>query len=179
MGRDGIIGLLLLALSAWLYAHARDIPRPPLLPLGPDFYPRLLLGIVAALSVALMMSDVRTRRQRGQAPVSPAAPEPSGTHPQAGTRRVGTPPAGLMVWIRQHPQVLWTYFLFGVYAVLIPVLGFRIATAGFVALLVWALGQKTLRQVPVAIATGLVTALLTHAVFEVYLRILLPRGRLL
>lgn len=163
MGRDGIVGLLLLALSGWLYLHTRGIPRPPFVPLGPEFYPQLLLGIVAALSAALVITDLRRRRARLS---RDAAVE---------SRTAGA----LAAWLRQQRSILWIYLLFGAYAALMPVLGFRAATAGFVALLVWLLGEKTVRQVPVALITGLATALLTHVVFESYLRILLPRGRLL
>ncbi|MGQ0550746.1 MAG: tripartite tricarboxylate transporter TctB family protein [Armatimonadota bacterium] len=163
MGRDGIVGLLLLALSGWLYLHTRGIPRPPFVPLGPEFYPQLLLGIVAVLSAALVITDLRGRRvRRSRGPAvevcTPGAPG---------------------VWLRQQHSILLIYLLFGAYAALMPVLGFRATTAGFVALLVWLLGQRTLRQIPIALITGLATALLTHAVFEGYLRILLPRGRLL
>lgn len=171
MGRDGVVGLLLLALSGWLYLHTREIPRPPFLPLGPDFYPRLLLGIVAVLAAVLTITDLQARGSRGV-----------GAR-EAGAREAGAPevsahtPGAVRAWMQQHHAVLWTYLLFGAYTALIPVLGFRTATAGFVALLVWLLGQKTLRQVPVALIAGLATAFLTHAVFEVYLRILLPRGR--
>ena len=66
--------------------------------------------------------------------------------------------------------------LFGAYVALLPVLGFRLATLGFVATLTWVLGPRTPRQAAVSAGVGLATALLTHAVFERALRILLPRG---
>jgi len=167
VGRDGVIGLLLLAGSAWLWRAAGEIPQPPFLPLGPDFYPRLLLALLAALAAALVVADVRTRR----APVRRGPGLPGGADLPADRADLGTRQA----W-RGSRRVLWTYMLFGAYVALLPVLGFRLATLGFVATLTWVLGPRTPRQAAVSAGVGLATALLTHAVFERALRILLPRG---
>ncbi len=147
MGRDGIIGCLLLLLSLWLYRHTAEIPRPPFVPLGLDFYPRMLLGLLGGLSLALVGADLLGRR--------------------------GLPKQRLAVRMHLAPyrDVLLTYLLFGGYVALIPILGFRAATVPFVAVLAWCLGPKTLRH---ALLSLLVVAV--HVVFEGYLRLLLPRG---
>ncbi len=153
MGRDGIVGCVLLALSLWLYRHTVEIPRPPFVPLGPEFYPRLLLGLLGGLSVALVGTGLLGPREtRG--------------HP--GVRRP----------VASYRDVVLTYVLFGAYVALIPLLGFRPATVLFVFVLAWSLGPRTVRHglLSLLVAVGFTAAV--HVVFEGYLRLLLPRGLL-
>ena len=152
MGRDGIAGLACLAASLGLLAATIGLPGASLLvPVGPGFYPRIVLGLTAVLSAALVAADLMARARR------PAA--------QAGA------PAN-------HRLVLATFAIIGVYIALLPGLGFRIATFAFVAVLQVVLEPPRgrngwLRVVIVALATTLVTYLM----FERYLSVLLPRGR--
>ncbi|MDR5694816.1 MAG: tripartite tricarboxylate transporter TctB family protein [Armatimonadota bacterium] len=159
MGRDGIIGLLLFVLSAWLYRHAAGIPRPPFVPLGPDFYPRLILGVMGVLGLALASADLLVRKNRG-----------------AAERRER---GDFRQTLSRYRGVIITYLLFGGYVALIPLVGFRTTTALFVAALSWYLGPKTPRHVIYSLSLGIGTAVVIHIVFEVYLRLLLPRGILI
>lgn len=158
MGRDGVAGLVLLALSLWLYRHTAEIPRPPFVPLGPDFYPRVLLGVLAGLSLALVGAGFLNRR---------------------GGQTLGVLPRGGACALSRYRDVFLTYSVFGAYVVLVPLLGFRTSTTLFVALLSWSLGPKTVRHAILSLVTGLGLAAAVHLVFEVYLRLLLPRGTFL
>jgi hypothetical protein len=156
MGRDGIVGLLLLALSLLLYRHTGEILHPPFVPLGPEFYPRVLLGLLGGLGATLMGADLLDR----------------------GRRRTSLEgkPGSIRLPLGQYRNVLLTYLLFGGYVTLLPLVGFRVATALFVAALSLGLGPKTLRHAALSllIAVGFTAAV--HFVFEVYLKLLLPRG---
>jgi putative tricarboxylic transport membrane protein len=154
MGRDGYAALALVAASLLLYWATLGLQQHPLVPIGPGFYPRILLGLTAGLSALLGISDVVRRRRR------PAREE-------VATRR---PDYGL---------VLRAFVVFGAYVFLLPYLGFRIATFAFLvvmqALLEWPGGAR--RWIAV-LAVALIATAATYAVFELYLKILLPRGRL-
>jgi hypothetical protein len=144
-------GLVCLGVSLWLLALSASLPRPALVPIGPGFYPRVVLGVTAALAALLVGSDWLAQRRRPPAP---------------GRQAPG------------NVRLVWTTFaLFGAYVVLLPLLGYRVATAAFVAALQVALeaGRRRpwLRIGLVAVAT----AALTHLVFEGYLSVLLPRSR--
>ncbi len=152
MGRDGIVGWLLFLLSLWLYRHTAEIPRPPFVPLGPDFYPRILLGLLGGLSLALIGSDLLGRRG-----IPKVRPE-------------------VRAYLVPYRDVLLTYLLFGGYVALIPILGFRTATVPFVAVLSWCLGPKTLRHALLSLLVAFGVTAAVHVVFEGYLRLLLPRG---
>jgi putative tricarboxylic transport membrane protein len=151
VSRDGIAGLICLAGSLVLWVAGRGLPQPALVPIGPAYYPRLLFGVMAVLSVGLVVSDVVARR-RGVAPA---------TSPSA-----------------RYRLVVLTFAIFGLYVVLLPVIGFRLATLLFVG------GLQAVLEPPrgwgwwLVLAVALGTTVLTYYVFERYLSVLLPRGRL-
>ncbi len=155
MGRDAITGCLLLGLSLWLYRQTAEIPRPHFVSVGPDVYPRILLGLLAGLSVALLGADLLNRGgRRGR----------GGGRPEARIHRAS------------YRDVFLTYLLFGGYTALIPILGFRAATVSFVAVLSWCLGPKTVRHAVLCLLVAFVFVAAVHLMFEGYLRLLLPRG---
>jgi putative tricarboxylic transport membrane protein len=148
LSRDGVAGLVCLGGSLWFLALTRGLPQPALVPIGPAFYPRILLTITALLSAALVVSDlVRRRRAARPAPV-------------------------------RYGLVLLTFAIFSVYVALLPSLGYRVATFLFVGGLQATLERPHGRRWGLVLAVALATTLATYYVFERYLSVLLPRGRL-
>ena len=152
LGRDGLAGLVCLAGSLGLLALTRGLPQPALVPIGPGFYPRIVLGVTALLSATLVVSDAVARRRRAAGRPKPTAP-------------------------RSYGLVGLVFALFAGYVVLMPLLGFRGATFLFVGALQGALERPTGRRWLLLLVIAAATALLTHLVFETYLSVLLPRGR--
>ena len=152
MGRNGITGLVCLGASLVLLAFTRGLPDATLLvPVGPGFYPRIILGIAAVLSVFAIVVDWRARR------TAPARPP-------------GTPP--------NYALVLVSFAIIAIYIGLLPYLGFRLATLAFVATLQATLEPPRSARAWLAVAaTTLITTFATYLVFEKYLNVLLPRGR--
>ena len=73
IGRDGIAGLVLLAVSLVLFLVVQACPpKLPIVPIGPGFYPRIVLAFMAAASALLVSRTCRTRC----APAQPAARAP-------------------------------------------------------------------------------------------------------
>jgi putative tricarboxylic transport membrane protein len=146
--RAGWAGLAALVASLVLFALTLDLKPNPLVPIGPGFYPRIVLGLSAALAAMLVVFDL----------VSRTKPEP---------------PAGA-----NYRLVLLVFVVFGVYVGLMPGLGFRISTFLFVAALQSLLAPpKGVKGWVVVLATALITTFVTHVLFERYLSVLLPRGR--
>jgi uncharacterized membrane protein YeaQ/YmgE (transglycosylase-associated protein family) len=152
MRRDGIAGLVCLATSLGLFAATIGLPEASLLvPVGPGFYPRIVLGITAALSAALVITDFMARADQ-----SPRADGASAN----------------------YRLVLLTFAIIGAYIALLPYLGFRIATFAFVLVLQVALEPPRGRNGWLRVAiVALLTTLVTYLMFERYLSVLLPRGR--
>ena len=156
MSRDGVAGFVVLAASLVLFALTLDLQDSPLVPVGPGFYPRIVLGITALLSLGLVVSDLLARRERKLTPAATVAPGPR----------------------LNYPLEAMSFGVFALYCVALPNLGFRIATFAYVvasnALLAPPRGWRGWAG---SVILGLATAFVTWLVFERYLSVLLPRGR--
>ena len=151
MSRDGIAGLAVLAASLVLYALTLDLKDNPMVPLGPGFYPRVVLGLTALLSLGLVVSDFLNRKK---APAEKPAQK------------------------LNYALVATSFGIFALYCVALPGLGFRIATFAYVvaanAVLAPPRGMKGWAG---NLLLGFATAFVTWLIFERYLSVLLPRGR--
>jgi hypothetical protein len=152
IGRDGIAGLVLLAISLVLLVQSFQLPSLPIVPVGPGFYPAIVLSFMAAASALLVVQDVIKHR----------APAEAG---------VGDAPR------RNYRLVVIAFAIVGAYVALLPLLGFRVATVLFVGTLQAALDRpRTARQWVVLAAIALGTAAVSYFIFERYLLVLLPPG---
>jgi riboflavin transporter FmnP len=155
--RDGVAGLVCLAVSIWLLLLTRGLPPAVMVPIGPAFYPRVVLLILAALSLVLIALDMRDAARRRTAAAS-------GTAEAAISRP-------------NYLLVLATFVEFGLYIALLPGLGFRIATFFFVLALQLTLEwPQSWKRWALAVIVAAATALACHLVFEEYLSVILPRG---
>jgi len=154
MSRDGVAGLICLALSIGMLALTRGLPQSSFVPVGPDFYPRIVLVVMLIFSVMLIASDLW--RHRTQA--APAAP------PEAAEKR-------------NYGLVGITYLVFTGYVILLPLVGYRLATFLFMFALQPVLEPaRTQRRWIVVAVNALATAAISYVVFNDYLSVLLPRG---
>ena len=152
MGRDGYTGLVILAGSLVLLAATAGLERHPMVPVGPGFYPRIILSITALMAVALVVSDVLARR-RGMRP--------------AAARSAA-----------RYGLVAAAFAVFAAYVLALPFVGFRVATFLFVfAFQALLEPPRTARRWVIVLVVALVTAAATYLAFEGYLQVLLPRGR--
>ena len=148
MSRDTLAGLAVLAASLVLFALTLGLKQNPLVPIGPGFYPRIVLGFTALLAAVLVVLGVLQKK--------------GGAAPQGA----------------DYAAVVLHFALFGVYVVALPWIGFRIATFAYVAAAnAFMAPPRNARQWGRALVLGLATALATYYVFEHYLSVLLPRGR--
>jgi putative tricarboxylic transport membrane protein len=154
MGRDGSIGLGLLGLCGLLYWQTGGIPTPPFVPIGPAVYPRVILVLLAALAVWLILGDMLTRPRR--------------------PTRASPPPAVPL----NYRLVVICFIIFGAYVIGLSLLGFLLATVLFVLALGWIMGPHQVRELPKLVAVAIVTSVVTYLIFEKYLHVFLPRGRL-
>jgi len=154
--RDSISGLVCLAISIFLLFLTLGLPPAAMVPIGPAFYPRVVLSLTALLSLALIVIDVRTMR----------------------TARASSSPAVAAAGLAPNYRlVLATFVLFGLYIALLPALGFRISTFLFVlALQITLEWPKTSKRWAIAVVVAIGTAAMCHVIFEDYLSVLLPRG---
>jgi hypothetical protein len=150
VSRDGIAGLAVFAASLVLFALTLDLKVNPMVPVGPGFYPRIVLGLTAVLSLGLVLSDLLARRSA-----------------RAESKQT-----------LNYPLVAISFGVFALYCVALPGLGFRIATFAYVVAASAVLAPpRGLKGWAGTLVLGLATAFATWFVFERELSVLLPRGR--
>jgi len=154
LSKDGWSGLAILAASLLLFALTLDLKPNALVPIGPGFYPRLVLVVTAALAAALVAVDWLAQRK-------------------AASRREAA-----LEQPADYAAVALHFAVFGIYVAAMPGLGFRLATLAYVAAANALMAPpRSARQWARVAAIALGTALATYYVFEHYLSVLLPRGR--
>ena len=148
LSRDGWGGLVVLATSLSLFWATLGLHDNPLVPIGPGFYPRIVLGITLALSLWLVFADLRAKKEQSEKKDN-----------------------------LNYALVVLQFAIFGAYVGLLHFLGFRIATALYVAAANGVLDPpKGLKGWARVLALAVLTAFLSHLIFERYLLVLLPRG---
>jgi putative tricarboxylic transport membrane protein len=148
LSRDGWGGLAVLAASLFLFALTLGLKDNPLVPVGPGFYPRIVLGISAVFALALVISDLlQKHREKKKESLN-------------------------------YLLVVQMFAVFGLYCGALPYLGFRIATLLYLAasnaILEPPRGVKGWARVA---AVAIITTVIVYYAFERYLTVLLPRGR--
>ncbi len=152
MGRDGVTGLVVLAASLFLFWATLGLERHPKVPVGPGFYPRLVLGATGFLALLLVvLGFIAHRRAPATAAATPA----------------------------NYTLVAVAFAIFAIYAIALPYLGFRLATFAFLVAMPLALEppRGARRRWIVVLVVALVATFAIHLIFERYLQVLLPRGR--
>jgi len=148
LSKDGWSGLAVLAASLLLFWATLGLKDNPLVPIGPGYYPRIVLAITALLAIGVVVTDF----------LSPAKPK-SGEKLNYG-------------------MVVSMFAMFGLYCGALPFLGFRISTLFYVAAANALLdAPKGARGWMRVIAVSVITTVVVYYVFERYLTVLLPRGR--
>lgn len=149
LGRDGWAGLAVLTASLVLFWLTLGLKDSPLVPIGPGFYPRIVLGVTVLLAAWLIAADLLSAKRAVQAPAARA----------------------------HYGMVVLMFAVFGLYVLVLPLLGFRVGTFVYVAAANALLDPpRNLRGWARVAAVALLAAAVTYVVFERYLTVLLPRG---
>jgi hypothetical protein len=148
LSKDGWGGLAVLAASLFLFALTLGLKDNPLVPIGPGYYPRIVLAVTAVFALALVLSDLWAPRVSSRAEKL------------------------------NYLLVIEMFALFGLYVGALPYLGFRISTFFYVAASNALLDvPKGIRGWARAGLVALITTVVVYYVFERYLTVLMPRGR--
>jgi putative tricarboxylic transport membrane protein len=144
---DQLSGLFWLAISIFVCIEASLIGIGDFHSQGPGFLPFLSGVMLSTFSIILVVTS---------------------TLKKAGSRGIKNLWKG-MSW----GKVVWVLILLFVYALLLPILGYLIATFGLMTLLFGIVGKTKLWIKAVA---GIITVLATYIVFYVWLEVQLPKG---
>jgi putative tricarboxylic transport membrane protein len=146
LSRDGWAGLAVIAASLFLFWQTLDLQPSALVPIGPGFYPRIVLGLAAVLGAALVLLDLIGKKK---------APLPAANYPAVVLHF-----AVFGVYVIALP---WLGFRIATFAYVAAANALMDPPTG-------------VRQWARAALLALITAGATYYVFEHYLSVLLPRG---
>jgi hypothetical protein len=148
LSKDGWSGLVVLAASLFLFALTLGLKDNPLVPIGPGYYPRIVLAVTAAFALALVVSDLLAQKETREAK-----------------------PLNYLL-------VVEMFAVFGLYVGALPYVGFRISTFLYVAATNALLDvPQSPRSWGRVLLIALITTVVVYYAFERYLTVLLPRGR--
>jgi putative tricarboxylic transport membrane protein len=149
LSKDGWGGLAVLAASLFLFGLTLGLKDNPLVPIGPGYYPRIVLAVTAVFALALIGVDL-------------AVP----SRPARAVEKLN------------YVLVLEMFAVFGLYVGALPYVGFRISTFSYVAATNALLDvPRTAKGWARVLLIALITTVAVYYVFERYLTVLLPRGR--
>ncbi|WP_417330574.1 tripartite tricarboxylate transporter TctB family protein [Halomonas cupida] len=151
--KDRALALAMLIMVAILYVESGNI-RPPTSwqTYGSAMFPQILLGVIAILSVLILLRSLFNSKSS-----------------QAHERRTA------MQWLKKNGVVLSLFALFGLYALVLPVLGYLVSTMAFmVASLALLLGVDTRRKWIINLGVSVTLASLIYVTFHFGLNIWLP-----
>ncbi|GHC32845.1 tripartite tricarboxylate transporter TctB family protein [Aidingimonas halophila] len=146
---NGILALFFI----YLFVRAGSLPESAWEPLGAGTFPRLILGLLILLNLALVAKEVPR--------IASSASLPDGLIRQ---------------WLWNHRLALGVLALFGTYTLTVPLLGFRLASFLFLMLVQGLLGARRPRALLIALVIALLFSVGIHALFQNVFSISLPRG---
>jgi putative tricarboxylic transport membrane protein len=147
LSKDGWTGLAVLAASLILFGLTLGLRDNPLVPIGPGFYPRIVLGIAAVLAVSLLVVSFLGK------------PAPAGSGANYGL--VVAVFAIFFVYVGALP-----YLGFRIATLLfVPALQVTLDL------------PRSRKAWAIVAATAVITTVVSYVLFERYLQVLLPRGR--
>jgi hypothetical protein len=150
---DGWIGLGLLIFCAGMSIASRGLPVAPYGTMGPARMPNLILTGLAILSGLLAFKGFRA-----------PAPVPAGASRTLAAR------------IARSRNILVSFGLFFLFALLSPILGYVVSGILFLLALQVALGPKTWRLAPAYVGVALGVMLFLFLVFRCMLMVILPES---
>ena len=156
INRDAIVAIVLLLFSGVFFWASFDIRQPDYGTMSPAAWPRVIIAVLALLSLVYLAQSIR----RG--PDKAPAEEPP-------VRSVGD-------WFRKWRNVLWCFVLFFFYLASLPVLGMLLGGIAFVFLLLNVLGGWSARNLALHAAVAIVSIGSMWSLFTFGLGVILPTG---
>lgn len=156
LNRDAVVAIVLLLVSGVFFWASFDIRQPDYGVLMPSTWPRLIIGLLAFLSVIYLIQSLKQG--------APAEP------PAAAAR------GGLRGWIAHWRNPMWCFFLFFCYLASLPILGMLIGGVLFVFVLMGVLGGWSPRNLLLHGTVALLSVGGMWSLFTYGLGVILPQG---
>ena len=167
MKEDKAIGIILVVFSGVMYYQTLEFPPAMFGTLGAGFFPQILFALLGLAGAALTISGFIRDRKRDD-----------------GERPEKRKPRETQLWttitesLHYHSHVIISFFCFFSYIVLMSYFGYIIATLIFMPILMWTLGPRNRRAIPITIIVSLGMTFVMYFAFIKFLKVFLPEGSL-
>ncbi|MGO2241053.1 MAG: tripartite tricarboxylate transporter TctB family protein [Halomonas sp.] len=151
--KDRALALALLLIVAVMWIESGDI-RPPTSwqPYGSALFPRILLVVIGLLSLMILVRSLLIK-----------VPE------RASAKQL------IKEWFQSRRTIVALFLLFGLYAALLPLVGYIAATIGFlITSLALLMGTNTLRKWLINLTLSCSLAIVIFVIFRYGLNVWLP-----
>jgi hypothetical protein len=166
MKEDKIIGIILIVFSAFMYSQTLEFPEAVFGTKGAGFFPKILFSLLGLAGAVLTASAfIRDRGKKGGSQAGGKGPE------MPFRDRVGKS-------LRSYSQVILSFFLVFAYIVIMDYFGYLVATLAFMLTLMWFLGPKSRREIPLILMISCGVTFIIYFSFLELLQIFLPEGSL-
>lgn len=155
MQRDKVIGLIIIAFSAYMYLQCLKFPPALLGTLGAGFFPKILFTLLGLAGIALTLSGFRGDKRRGASPESKTSLK--------------------LIW-QSHSRVIISFVVIFIYIGAMHYFGYLSATLGFMLVLMWILSPRQMKNVPLILIISCGMTFIVYFSFLKLLQIFLPEG---
>jgi putative tricarboxylic transport membrane protein len=168
MKSDKWIGLIAIVFSGLMCWQTRDFPSPICGSLGAGFFPNILFILLAATGVALIIGGCLEERKQRR----------SGEAVDRGGLTWGQFLKEFKKIVERNALVIISFFLFFCYVIMLDYFGYTVATLVFMPILIWVLGPRNRRAIPMIIIISLGMTFVIYFVFLEVFHVFLPSGKL-
>jgi len=166
MREDKIIGIILIIFSTFMYSQTLEFPEAVFGTKGAGFFPKILFFLLGLAGAVMTVSAfLRDRKRKSGSPAEGISPGLSFRNRVKNS-------------LRSHSQVILSFLLVFVYIVVMDYFGYLVATLAFMGTLMWYLGPKSRREIPLILVISCGMTFLIYFSFLKLLQIFLPEGSL-
>lgn len=166
MKEDKTIGIILVIFSVFMYSQTLEFPEAVFGTKGAGFFPKILFSLLALAGAALTISGfIRDWKRRRRQPEEGKASE-------------------IRAWdkfrqsLNSHSQVILSFFMVFAYILIMDYFGYMVATLAFMLTLMWYLGPKSRKEIPMVLVISCGMTFIIYFSFLKLLQIFLPEGSL-
>ncbi len=161
INRDAVVAVALLVVCGIFFWASFDIRQPDYGVLLPTTWPRIIIGVMAFLSLIYLVQSLSQGAAAREGAAMPSERE-----------------RGVLGWLTHWRNPLICFGMFLAYLVVLPYLGMLLAGISFVFLLLTLLGGWAPRQLALHAAVAVVAIGSMWSLFTFGLGVLLPSGEL-
>lgn len=159
---DIFSGFFLFLISVGMFAATFSFKALTVSKVGPDFMPKIIAGLIALVSIAIIVSAFKNLKKKKALEIQMGEEETSATI-DASEEKVYLP-------------VILSLALMVGYLILMPYVGFLIMTAVYLFFQMYVLSDKSNKRLVLFLVVSIVSSAVTYYIFRSIFYVMLPSG---